>query len=716
MGIYDFKGYREADGVLPRHPTTAEVVAEALPALTPPSRITVDEAAANWRMTRVGLSWLNWDNAAAPYMIEPQRMVTSRRYAVVCFVGPAQSLKTSALIENPIAHAITCQPRPVHVVQMDRNAAREFSIEKVGPMIRRSPELQARQAVGKGADNTFDKVFRGGMRLSIGWPVVSQLSSRAIPLMLLTDYDRMPEDVEGEGSPLALARNRPKTFGSLGKVVLEGSPGRPIEREDYTPEGPHSAPPTTGILEVYEGGTRARWYWSCLDCGGEFEPRLDRLEWPEETASPAEAGRRTVMVCPHCGSVIAPGRKVELNARGRWLHETRSGEIAPLGDETRESDVVSYWLQGPAAALSTWADQVTQYLQARRVTDAGGDDSGLKTVLNTQFAMPHLPRAMRDDSGLEAAKLRDMAEPRPLGVAPASARFVTVAVDIQDNRFVVQVDAWGPDLERWLIDRFDLFTPPDDAPGAGGRALDPARYAEDWQVLEPLLDRAWPVEGGEWALRPVAVAYDSGGKPGVTENAYRFWRARRKDGRGKEWRPVRPRGGANLPDRAWIERPKRGHGGKKAASDVPLLYVATDRLKDAVSAQLTRTEPGVAAYHLPATLPTEVFEEFAAEKRTAKGWEKKPGAQRNEALDLAGYALGLALTLGAEKIDWTRPPAWAAEPRFNGRAVDLSAVSGRDEPPAPAAPAPRQPTATKPARKAPAQRGGISIPLRRDWI
>jgi len=711
MGLLDFKGYREADGKLPRHPSMAELLEETLPALTPPSRITVDEAAAKSRMTRVGLSWLPWDNAAAPYMIEPQRMVTSRRYAVVCFVGPAQSLKTSALIENPIAHAITCQPRPVHVVQMDRNAAREFSIEKIGPMIRRSPELMERQALGKGADNTFDKVFRGGMRLSIGWPVVSQLSSRAIPLVLLTDYDRMPENVEGEGSPLALARNRPKTFGSLGKVVVEGSPGRPIEREDWTPDGPHSAPPTSGILDVYEGGTRARWYWRCPDCTELFEPRLDRLDWPEDAASPAEAGRRTVMVCPCCGSVIPPGMKMALNAGGVWMHETRDGSIAPLGDETRESDVVSYWLQGPSAALSSWADQVTQYLKARQVAEKGGDENNLQTVLNTQFAMPHRPLAMRDEAGLDANRLRESAEPRPLGVAPVEARFLTVAVDIQANRFVVQVDAWGPDLERWLIDRFDLFTPPADAPGAAARALDPARYAEDWAVLVPLLDRVWPVEGSDWGLMPVGVAYDSGGAPGVTENAYRFWRARRKEGRGKEWRPVRPRGGLNLTDRAWLERPKRGHGGRKAASDVTLLYVATDRLKDAVSAQLLRADPGVAAHHLSSALPTEVFDEMAAERRTAKGWELKPGVRRNEALDLAGYGLGLVLTLGGEKIDWNRPPAWAAELRFNRRAVNLATQAQEAAPASEAAP-----RATPPPRKRTARRGGVEIPLRRDWI
>ncbi|MEO1686514.1 MAG: terminase gpA endonuclease subunit [Pseudomonadota bacterium] len=666
--ILDFPSYSESRGVLPRHPSAAELLRETLGALAPPTRLTVDEAAAAHRRTRVGMAWQEWSNEAAPYLVEPQRMITSRRYAVVCFVGPAQSLKTTALIENPIAHAIVCQPRPVHVVQMSRDAAREFSIEKIGPMIRNSPDLEARRALGKGADNTFDKVFRQGMRLSIGWPVVSQLSSRSIPLMLLTDYDRMPENVDGEGSPLALARNRPKAHGSLGKVVLEGSPGRPVLRDDIAPSGPHEAPPTTGIMAEYNSGTRARWYVDCSDCGEPFEPRYDRLTWPKEAATPAEAGRRAGMTCPHCGVVHGPERKTALNATGRWLHETRDGSVAPLGDETRESDIVSYWLQGPAAALSRWADIVTQVLNAEAAAERTGDELPLAAVMNTQVGVPYLSRALRDEDGLNAEQLKSRAEPRPLGIAPKETRFITVAVDVQANRFVVQVDAWGPDMRSWLIDRFDIHEPPAEAPRAGERALDPARYKEDWAALLPLMSRSYPIEGCDQRLLPEAVAFDTGGPPGVTDNAYRFWRGRRKAGEAKRWRGVRPRGGTDV-ERAWLDQPKRGSKGRQAARDVTLLFVGSDRLKDAVSASLTRETDGPGAYRLPATLPDAVYEEFAAERWTPKGWELKPGVQRNEALDLRVYSLGLTLVLGAERIDWDAPPDWAAELRFNPRAI-----------------------------------------------
>ena len=45
-----------------------------------------------------------------------------------------------------------------------------------------------------------------------------------LPRVLLTDYDRMPDDVDGEGSPFDLARGRTRTFGSRAYVVAESSP------------------------------------------------------------------------------------------------------------------------------------------------------------------------------------------------------------------------------------------------------------------------------------------------------------------------------------------------------------------------------------------------------------------------------------------------------------------------------------------------------------
>lgn len=660
---------------LPSYAEPREALRRALPALAPPVRLSVDQAAEQVRRVEASGYWLDWSNDVAPYMVEPQRMITSRRFGVLAFAGPARSVKTAALIENAIAHGITCQPRSMHLVQMTETAAREYSLEKIGPMLRNSPALAERQLKTRGADNLFEKRFRGGARLTIGWPVISQLSSRTLALVLFTDYDRMPEDVDGEGSPLKLGAKRTETLGSLGKVVVESSPGRPVADESWRPKTPHEGPPTTGILAIYNAGTRGRWYWPCPECGVEFEPRWECMHWPEDAPSPAAAGEAAYMACPECGGVIEHGQKLGLNRRGRWLHEGPAGELVPLEGAVRATDTVSYWLPGPAAAFAPWSALVGRWLAAKAQLEASNDEAELKSVTNLDLGLPYTPAALGDEEGLSEDRLRALADEHPAGVAPEWARFITVSVDVQANRFPCQVDAWGPDLERRMIDRFDLATPPEGAPRAGERALDPAKYDEDWQVLEPLVDRVWPVAGSDYGLRPVSIVVDMHGAKGATPRAYAFWRRRKRAGQGKVWHLVRGEAGLRRP-RAVRVYPEGAHAGgrKKVARDVPIIRAGTDLLKDEIRASLLRTDPGSRAYRLSRALPEEVFAELAAERRTEKGWERKPGFRRNEALDLAVYGLALAIVLKAEKIDWTRPPAWADELARNSFAARLAAA------------------------------------------
>ncbi|PKP66996.1 MAG: terminase, partial [Alphaproteobacteria bacterium HGW-Alphaproteobacteria-5] len=475
----------------------------ALPALAPPARITVSEAATR-RQVEAGGHWVPWRNDVAPYMVEPMDAVTSRRFEAVIFVGPARSSKTEALILNPLVHAILAAPRLVHIVHMTQGAAREFSIETIDKLVRHSPELRARLAKGKGADNTFDKRFTGGARLTIGWPVVQQLSARSIPLVLLTDYDRMPQDLGGEGSAFALGRKRTQSAGSRGMTVAEASPGFPILDESWTPSTPHEAPPCEGIVGLYNTGTRARWYWTCPHCRGEFEPVFDRLQYPAE-GTPAERGAAAFLACLHCGAAIEPEEKAGLNRAGRWLHEAADGSLVPLGDRVRRASAVSYWLQGPAAAFASWSQLVTRYLEAVETFEATGDESTLKTVVNVDLGLPFAPRARGNAANLSEARLRDLATDHAWRTVPAAARFLTAAVDVQAGRFVVQVEAWLAGLERVVIDRFDIHAPPSGAPRAAERAIDPGRYGEDWHALDALADLAYPVAGADHRLRVLGV-------------------------------------------------------------------------------------------------------------------------------------------------------------------------------------------------------------------
>ena len=662
----------------PPFATPAAVIAKALPALQPSRRIDVPTwAEANRILRSAGYSG-PWRNDFAAYMVEPARMLTSRRFSGLIFCGPARTVKTEHLVINTVGHRAECMPRNMLVLSPTKDTAREFSIEKIDPFIRHTPSVRERLGTGRSDDNIYDKRFAGGMRLRLGWPVIGQLSMFDIPDVLLTDYDRMVEDVDGEGSPFALALKRTQTFGSLGMAVAEGSPGRPVLDPEWKPSTPHEAPPTTGILQLFNRGTRARFYWTCPGCGELFQPEMAALKY-EVRDSAGQSAKTVEMVCPS-GCLIRHDQKHELNRTGTWLHETDDGRLVTVDDpDIRSTDIVSYWLEGPVAAMQAWDQIILRYLQASEDFKATGDETALKTTINVDQGRPYVPQQLEVGEGLSEDALKATAGRYPLGIAPDWTRFITVQVDVQARGYVVHADAWGPGLERRLIDRQEILMAPDSAPGAP-RPIDPARYIEDWQALLPLLDHAYPVEGGELSMKPKAMIVDSGGAKGVTNNAYAFWRKnRRRDGDLRIYL-AKGQGGLNR-DRARYGTPEKVLGNKQAKrSDIRLIYVGTDKLKDELVGSLTRKDPGPNAYHLSELLPDRVFSELCAELRTPTGWERKKSAQPNEAFDLAVYGRALAIVLKAEKINWEKPPAWADVPARNSNSVRR--VSAADKAPA----------------------------------
>ena len=665
-----------------------DIVSEALPAIDPPRRIDVPTWAEQERKLVTPTYTGPWDNDFAPYMKEPSRLTTSRRFPGVTFCGPARTGKSDSLILNTLGHRICCNPRDMMITCPTQTAAGLFSKRKIDPVIRTNAVIRDRQMSGRGADNIYDKMFRGNMTLHMGHPVPAEFAMLEYADVLLTDLDRMPDDIGDEGAPFFLALKRIQSYGSLGKAIAESSPSRPILDPDWKPSTPHEAPPTSGILALFNAGTRGKFYWKCPQCNEPFQPLFECLKW-ENRATPGESAKTVEIACLN-GCVIGPDRKNEMNRDGFWLHETNAGELVEIDDpDIRDTDIASYWCEGPVAAMQKWSSLVLNFLQARDKLARTGDETDLKTTVNVDQGKAHLPQAQKNaEDGMSVDVLKALADQYPVGVAPADTRFMTVQVDIQGRSFVVQVDAWCEDLERFLIDRFEIVQPPELAPGGqrdkegnARRAIDPAKYYEDWKVLPALLEKAYPVEGTDYALQPAAMIIDSGGAKGVTPNAYKFFRTHGLGDLKNRVFLAKGQGGIDLKFRTRYAAPETVQGKKtNAGTDIRLLFVATDRIKDEIINSLLRKDPGPGKYHLSENLPERVFSELCAEHRLPKKWERKKAGQANEAFDLAVYGKALALKFKADKIDWQKPPVWAAPIGENIYAVSVTDGKPDDKP------------------------------------
>src|SRR5262249_12639864 len=79
--------------------------------------------------------------------------------------------------------------------------------------------------------------------------------------------------------------------------------------------------------------------------------------------------------------------------------------------------------------------------------------------------------------------------------------------------------------------------------------------------------------------------------------------------------------------------------------------------------------------------PHLFFEQLVAEKRNTRGkWEKPHQGVRNEAMDLLVGTHVVAHLHGIARMDWTRPPSWAAEWQHNSLIGPIGLVQS-DGPP-----------------------------------
>ena len=712
-------GQRLSFAPLPPHPTPEELLADALPILDPPSRISVMEAAERYVRVESQGAWNSVNRLTTPYMEEPANMTTSRRFKAVAFVGPSQSGKT-LMLQTTILHRAKCDPMPVQVVHMSRPERDKWVEHKLDPIIRNSPEIW--DIAGKARDDsTFSRKRFRGMRIEIGYPTAQQLSGGTYGLVAMTDFDHFPVVLGSkdspEGTPYRMARQRTKTFLSRGCVLVESTPAHPWSDPSWHSRSgaPHELPPAThGIVLIYNDGTRGRWYWECPDCHHLFEPRFDRLHF-DETLDPGAAGASVVMPCPDCGSAIEHRHKVELNrralsGRGGWLHEGKKVDekghrcLVRIGDEAvRETDVASYSLDGAAATFANWPEMVANYLSAKRKADDLGDETELSGVYYTEIGKPYRPIRMDRDDEVGLQFMADHEQAAARGIAPAWTRFITVTIDVQKTYFPVQVTAWGEEGRAQIVDRYDIATPPDGAPNTDAeRSLSPAKYIEDWAALEPLASQSWPVDGEDYRLSAVAVVVDFQGEAGVSDNAEAFWKSRQKAGDGGRWFVARGHGGWKVPRRVWHARPDGGAKGKRARS-IKLLNIATDRLKDTVSAMLAKSDGGVGGLFIPSWLGADHRAELIGEVRGDKGWEKRTPQTRNETLDLCVQARAIAEHKGLLSINWLHPPAWALGGPENANA-ERTAAPDADE-------------GRKPDEKQrPPARSNDWIPVRDGWI
>jgi phage terminase large subunit GpA-like protein len=684
----------------------------------PPAEIDVTDAITDVLITPSGA----YDIELSPYMRKPCDRAASRRYRAIVFCGPARCSKSASLIDGWTARNRVYAPGDQLLVHGSQDSARKWSRVHFDRIIKASPKLKERLSPRRQDDNTYDKLWRAGDVLDIGWPSGSQLSARGYQYVGITEYDLAADDIDGEGSLFALALMRTATYLSAGKLVAESSIRR--EHRDASwkapPGFPHMAPPATGITALYNSGTRNWYYWRCPDCGKPIPlnpdihvmfnlPPLEHLAEDIGSIEPRAWGKKYAkVICRNmgCGTEIDERHKKRLNNSGIWVPDgCRLDDDFEIQGQEIESDIDSYQLSCVAACYASWPKILEKYATAIQSYAHNGSEVDIKSTVNLDQGSVYLPisaRRRKSDNELEQ-RAEPVDEQWPEHTVPAGATFLLAQVDVQAGkspRFEVQVTAHGPGRERWIVDRFSLKS--SQRPSGKYKdgeplmaALDPAAYAEDWHRLkDKVLRRRYPLADDTGRTMPIRFTIcDSGGKAGVTRKAYEFFRHLRDDcaeeGLHRRFRLYK---GAERVNAATIEETypdakKRTDRQSGAIGDVPVLLVNVTVIKDTVLADVWRKTPGTGYWHFPGWLPRSHYEEYGAEVRGDQRWERIAGEPPNEAIDLAVMSEVALIHLRADRSNfWNNPPSWAQPWDVNPELLAPDAP-----PPPPPAPPPRRP-------------------------
>ena len=571
---------------------TVQLFREVAKAVAPPPLLTVSEWADSYRRlsAEAAAEPGQWNTDRAPYQRAIMDAVNDAEVEEIVIKSSAQVGKTE-LILNVIGFFIDYDPAPILVLQPTLDMAQAFSKDRLAPMIRDTPALhgKVKDVRSRDSGNTIlHKKFPGGHVTIAGANSASSLASRPIRIVLMDEIDRYPASAGTEGNPIKLAEKRTATFWNRKKIKVS----TPTDKL------------TSQIEKEYETGTMEEWNVPC-PCCGKYQP----YEWARVHFSDV------TMECKFC---------TERFSEVDW----KSGEGKYIAEHPERKKKRSFHLNELASPWKHWEEIIEEFKDANRAVKESGDVERLKVWINTTLGEAWEERGeSADDDSLLNRRERYMAD------LPEGVLLVTAGIDVQDDRFEVEITGWGRGYESWGIKYEKIFGD--------------LEKEETWAKLEEYLDRKLYFEDGH-SLLIACSCIDTGGH--FTTQTYKF--LKRMERKNKRIYGIKGMGGPGLP---LIYKLSTNNNLK-----VKVFILGVDSGKEILMTRLKTVDEGPGFCHFPINKDRGYDETYIKglnseqrviqmkDGRPVMKWVKKTGT-RNEPLDLRNYSTAAAEIL---RPDW----------------------------------------------------------------
>lgn len=564
------------------HPETVDAIegarAAALASLRPPPRLRLSEWIESEMRLPEGVSALPGRVRLWPYQREIADTFSDPTIERVTLVKSVR-VGFTTLLSGAIASFVANEPSPILALLPTEADCRDYMVSDLEPIFDAMPAvagLMTGEADESGRNTLLSRRFPGGSLKVVAAKSPRNLRRHNVRVLLMDEVDGM--ESTAEGSPLTLAERRTLSFANR-KIIVGSTPT--IEE-------------TSNVLRAYAASDQRVFEVPCPSCGAFAEIMWPNIEW--EPDRPETAAFR----CPHCQDLISERHKTAMVAKGVW-RATCPDVIGHAG--FRINALVS------GLANASWGKLAAEFLIAKNHPDQ------LQTFVNTI-----LGQGWRESAdALDEAELAARAEAFGLTAIPAEVLFVTVGVDVQDDRLEVVFVGHDRDGGIWVLGSSVIWGAPTDD--------------STWAELDEALRTTWPHPNGG-TLRVDSALVDSG-DGGVTQTVYDF---------------ARPRLGRRIFAGKGVGGFLRPPAERSKAKGISLILVGVDGIKASLLNRLSRGS----TVRFSNDLQPRFFEELTSERRViryARGvptrrFERIPG-RRAEALDCVVYAIGARSLISA---------------------------------------------------------------------
>ncbi|MHC1747446.1 MAG: phage terminase large subunit family protein [Cellulosilyticaceae bacterium] len=527
-----------------------------------------------------------WNTDRAPYQRAIMDALNDSRTEEIVVMSSAQVGKTEIVL-NILGYYIDYDPSPILIMQPTDGMAQAFSKDRIAPMIRDTPALtkKVRDAKSRDSENTIlHKKFPGGHVTIVGANAAAGLASRPIKVLLCDEVDRYPASAGTEGDPVNLAKKRTTTFWNRKKIYVSTPTIKGMSR----------------IEQEYNSSTMEQWCVACPCCGTYQPYEWNRIKFGDVT-----------MECLSCRESFV---ETEWKGQpGKWIARNTKAEKR------------GFHLNEMASPWKRWDDIIKDFKEANKKYKETRSTQQLQVFINTSLgeAWELKGDGVEEDSILSRREKYECDMPDEVVV-------LTAGVDVQDNRFEIEVVGWAQGYESWGIQYHTIYCDPE--------------KDTSWEALEEWLEKEFYFKNGN-SLLIAATCIDTGGH--FTDKCYGF--LKKMDKKQKRIYGIKGIGG---PGYALIHKQSRN-----TKNGVRIFIVGVDQGKELIMSRLNTKEKGPGYCHFPLNRERNYDEIYmkglTSEKRVVttnkKGetkleWIKKSGT-RNEPLDLRNYATAAAQIL-----------------------------------------------------------------------